>query len=155
MRKNNNNNNNNNMPLNEPASIARHMATLSEFMTCKDDTFHAPEEEFTQEHLLEIVPNDLHRWLCMKAFDKPDPGPHDNPVHGRSSSLMCCKKAISHFTPDTLFPWSAGTGQGNPTRSKDVNDLMKAAKKKEVRKQGKPSNAKRGPEFAGVVPRRK
>jgi hypothetical protein len=133
----------NNMPLNEPKSIARYMATLSEFMTYKDGLFYAPDEEFTQEQLLEIVPNDLYRWLCMKAFDKPDPGPNDNPMHGRSSSLMYYKKAISHFMPNTLFPWNVGTGQGNPTRSKAVNDLIKAVKKKEVRKQGKPSNAKR------------
>jgi hypothetical protein len=52
-----------NMPLNEPKSIDRqHMATLSEFMTHKDGTlFHAPDEELTQEQLLEILPNDLHR----------------------------------------------------------------------------------------------
>jgi hypothetical protein len=112
-------------------------------MTCKDDTYYAPDEEFTQEQLLEIVPNDLYKWLCMKAYDKPDPGPNDNPVHGRSSSLMYYKKAISHFMPNSLFPWNVGTGQGNPTRSKEVNDLIKAVKKKEVRKQGKPSNAKR------------
>jgi hypothetical protein len=66
-------NNNNNkqqpiMPLNEPAQIDRYMATLSEFMTYKDGTFYAPDEEFTQVQLLEIVPNDLYRWLCVKAL---------------------------------------------------------------------------------------
>jgi hypothetical protein len=112
-------------------------------MTYKDGTFHAPDEEFTQAQLLEIVPNHLCRWSCMKAFDKPDPGPGDNPMHGRSSSMKCHKKAMSHFMPNNPFPWNVGTMQGNPTRSKDVNDLIKAAKKKEVQKQGKPSNAKR------------
>ena len=103
-------------------------------MSYKDDMFYAPDEEFTQECLLEIVPNDLCRWLCMKAFDKTDPGPYDNPVHGQSSALMFYKKALSHFMPNRLFPWNVGTGQGDPTRSKDVNDLIKAVKNNEVRK---------------------
>jgi hypothetical protein len=119
------------------------MATLSEFMTYKDGTFYAPDEEFTQAQLLEMVPNHLCRWLCMKAFDKPDPGPDNNPLHGRSSLMKHYQKAISHFMPNNIFPWNVGTMQGNPTRSKDVNDLIKAAKMKEVQKQGKPSNAKR------------
>jgi hypothetical protein len=71
-----------NMPLNKPKSIERHMATPSEFMTCNDGTCHAPDEEFVQAQLLAIVPKDPHKWLCVKAFNKPDPGPNDNPVHG-------------------------------------------------------------------------
>jgi hypothetical protein len=118
------------------------MATPSELMTHMDGTFHAPDDEFTQEQRLQVVPNDLCRWSCMKAFDKPDPRLNDNPMHGLSSSLMRCKKAIPHFMANNVFPWNVGTLQGNPTRSKHVNDLIKAAKKKKVRKQAKPSDAK-------------
>jgi hypothetical protein len=73
----------------------------------------------------------------------PDQTPEDNPTHGRASSLMYYKKAISYFMPNKLTPWNAISRKGNPTRSIDVYDLIKAAKKKEVRKQGTPSNADR------------
>ena len=46
------------------------------------------------------------------------------------------------------------TNQGNPTRSKDLNDFIKDVRKKEVRKQGKPSQARRAlteSEFRQVV----
>ena len=39
--------------------------------------------------------------------------------------------------------WNALANTGNPTRSVEVNNLIKKVKKEEVRKQGKPSNAKR------------
>jgi len=39
--------------------------------------------------------------------------------------------------------WNPQAGVGNPTRSVDVNELIKAVKKREVRKQGKPSQARR------------
>jgi hypothetical protein len=38
--------------------------------------------------------------------------------------------------PNCLMPWNAISGQGNPTRSIEVNTLIKKVKKKEVRKQG-------------------
>jgi hypothetical protein len=39
--------------------------------------------------------------------------------------------------------WNAISGQGNPTRSIEVNKLVKAVQKKEVRKQGAPSMTRR------------
>ena len=39
--------------------------------------------------------------------------------------------------------WSATRTEGNPTRNKDVHDLLKAVKKKEVRKQGAKSQVQR------------
>jgi hypothetical protein len=57
--------------------------------------------------------------------------------------LMYYKKAISNFMPNKLMPWNAISREGNPTRSIDMNDLIKALLKKEVWKQGTPSNADR------------
>ena len=45
--------------------------------------------------------------------------------------------------PNRLMSWNAETNQGNPTKSTEVNDLIKRAKKQEVRKQGKDSQARR------------
>jgi hypothetical protein len=52
--------------------------------------------------------------------------------------------------PNKLTAWNAISGQGNPTRSIEVNELIKKVKKKEVRKQGAPSKTRRSmtiPEF--------
>jgi hypothetical protein len=40
--------------------------------------------------------------------------------------------------PNKLMPWNAVSKEGNPTKSVPMNDLLKAVKKKEVWKQGKP-----------------
>ena len=45
--------------------------------------------------------------------------------------------------PNRLIVWVSGREEGNPTRSIEVNKLIKRVKKKEVRKQGRPSKAKR------------
>jgi hypothetical protein len=44
--------------------------------------------------------------------------------------------------PIFLMPWNAISGQGKPTRSIEVNTLIKKVKKKEVRKQGVASKAR-------------
>jgi hypothetical protein len=45
--------------------------------------------------------------------------------------------------PNRIMPWNAVTAQGNPTRSIEVNELLKRVKKKEVRKQGADPKARR------------
>ena len=50
--------------------------------------------------------------------------------------------------------WNVETGTGNPTRSVQVNELIKWVKKLEVRKQGKASSARRAieaPEFEQTI----
>ena len=72
--------------------------------------------------------------MCLKVHGKEDPGPQDNPIHGRSSTLEYYKKAISHFMPNRLIAWNVMSQVGNPMRSTEVNALIKAVKKKEVRR---------------------
>ena len=98
---------------------------------------------FTREELLEIKPMDVKRFLCMKAYDDPDPniGGGARPTNGRSDSLYHAKKALSFFMPNKAAAWC--NGQGNPTKSSLVNDMIKEVKKFEVRGEGSPSNAKR------------
>jgi hypothetical protein len=79
--------------------------------------------------------------MCVKAHGTPEPGPDDNPTEARSSSLEFWKKAISSFMLNRLMAWNVLNDVGNPTKSIEVNDLIKAIKKKEVRKQGKASTA--------------
>ena len=71
------------------------------------------------------------------------PGVDANPISARSSSLQYWKKAISFFHPNRLMVWSDGRQEGNPTRSIEINNLIKRVKKKEVRKQGVASQTRR------------
>jgi hypothetical protein len=132
--------------LNEPAQKKRYQTVLRELMTYVDDIAYAKDHDFEMAQLAQLKPHDIYRWMCTKAFDMPDPGPDDHPVHGRSSSLMYYKKAISYFMPNRLMAWNELSLAGNPTRSVAVNDLIKAVKKLEVRKLGKKPKADRAME---------
>ena len=103
------------------------------------------EHDFSIQELGRITPHDVYRWLAFKAYGNEDPGPDDKPTRARSDSLMYWKKALSYFMPNRISPWNvlANPPSGNPTRSKEVNDLIKAVKKKETRKQGKKSKSDR------------
>ena len=96
-----------------------------------------------EEKLLEITPDDIARHFKNMAYGTPTPGPNDKPVHCRSSNLEFAKKAISFFMPDRIAPWTTRDKTGNPTRSVQVNQVIKDVKKAEVRKEGVPSQARR------------
>jgi hypothetical protein len=81
--------------------------------------------------------------MNMKTFGVVNPAIDANPVSARSNSLIYYKKAISFFHPDRLMEWSTGREEGNPTRSIEVNNLIKRVKQKEVRKQGVVSQTRR------------
>ena len=109
---------------------------------------------FTQAQLLAIQPDDVKQWMCQKVFGMRDPTPDDYPTQGRSSSLEHYKKCLSYYMPNRLMQWNVATGTGNPTRSVQVNELIKWVKKLEVRKQGKASSARRAieaPEFEQTI----
>jgi len=61
----------------------------------------------------------------------PTPGPADQPTVGRSSLLEYYKKAISNYMPNKLMLWNALVQEGNPTLLVEVNNLIKAVKKKD------------------------
>lgn len=133
-----------NMPsIGDPALAKRYKPTLVAFMSHRDGQSYGKDHEFTQQELAAITPTDLHRWMCFKVYGKEEPSPDDNPVEGRSNSLLYWKKSISFFMPNRQPAWNVLTNSGNPTKSADINDLIKLVKKKEVRRQGKPSSAKR------------
>jgi len=93
-------------------------------------------------------------WQTRCSYGHPDPGHDDNPTLGCSSSLEYYKKALSYFIPYRLASWNPMTNSGNPTRSQPIIDLIKAVKKKEVRKQGKATSAVRpleAEEFASTL----
>jgi len=94
--------------------------------------------------------------MQLKAYGTPDPLPDDNPLNGRSSSLeYSYKKALSHFfMPNNLMQWNELASVGNPTKSTAVNPIIKRVKKKEVRREGVPSQARKHfelEEFKAVI----
>ena len=130
---------------NEPLALHQYYSVLHAFMCQKNSTNYPKDHEFSDTELGAITPNDLYRHFCLKAYHKHDPGPTDRPLHARASSIEFYKKAISYFMPNRLASWNylANPPCGNPTKSKEVNDLIKAIRKKETRKQGKKSKADR------------
>ena len=123
---------------------------LRRFMEHKDGREYPANHEFTQAQLLEIRPRAIVRWMNLSAYGTEEPGPDSRPLHWRSTGLGFAKKTLSWFMPNKGTPWNVESQTGNPTKSVAVNELIKAVKKSEVRKQGKKANTKRDlkrPEF--------
>ena len=112
-------------------------------MNLVNGTDHPKDYTFSDDELYALHPHQILRYFAIIAYGKEEPLETDQPTHGRSSSLEFAKKAISYYMPNRNMVWNEQTQQGNPTRSTDLNDFIKNVKKKEVRKQGKPSSARR------------
>mmetsp|Transcript_19055 Transcript_19055/g.53104 ORF Transcript_19055/g.53104 Transcript_19055/m.53104 type:complete len:134 (-) Transcript_19055:1192-1593(-) len=97
---------------------------------------------FDPDDLVEVHPINIYRWMCWKVYGKVDPSQEDNPLYGRALSMMYWKKAISYFMPNNAA-WNDSTETGNPTRSKMINNLIWAARRKETRLLGKDTQADR------------
>jgi hypothetical protein len=65
----------------------------------------------------------------------------------RFSNLESHKRAMSYVTPRKLMPWGPITSIGNPSRPREINDLVNETKKRKVRREGVPSKARRPLEF--------
>ena len=116
------------------------------FLKCMNYSFgtsHPKDYDFTTEELLELKPEHIYAFMANQVYGKPNPSDDDKPLNGRSSTLEYMKKAISFFMPNKLAGWNVETRSGNPTRSVEINELIKTVKKKEVRKEGKASSARR------------
>jgi hypothetical protein len=98
---------------------------------------------FAEDHLAAISADDILRWMNFKTFGTPFPDPDANPTGCCSSTILSWKKSISFFIPNKHHPWESLLCRGNPTRSSEILDLIKYIKKKEVRRQGVASQARR------------
>ncbi|KNC74193.1 hypothetical protein SARC_13253 [Sphaeroforma arctica JP610] len=89
------------------------------------------------ETTIQILPQDIFK------YGRENPGPDDHPTLRRESGLGFLKKSISYYMPLIANDWDPVDMKGNPTRSKDVNDLLKTIKRAELRGEGKADAAKR------------
>ena len=124
-----------------PTLSAKYNNILVKFWNYSFGTAYAKDHKFTESELLTITPELVYAYSAFKTYGIPNPGVDDFPTEGRSSSIEFSKKAISFFMPNQLAHWDVRTKSGNPTKSVQVNDLIKAVKKAEVRKQGVASSA--------------
>ena len=104
---------------------------------------YGKEKVYSQVELNRVTPDDVVRWMNLRCFGTPDPALDADPKLARSNTLQFYKKAISFFMPNRLITWNSSRMEGNPTKSLEVNGLIKRVKKKEVRKQGADSMARR------------
>jgi hypothetical protein len=133
------------MPAGQSAhNTKKYRPSLTALMRHKHpDRFIDNDTIFSVEELGAVTPLDVYSFFCDKAYGKPDPDGDDRPTLCRSSTIEFHKKAISNFMPNRLPEWNVLTSHGNPTKSILVNDLIKAIKKHEVRKEGVESKAVR------------
>ena len=98
---------------------------------------------FTNEHLAEVTAGDVVAWFNHRAYGVDVSSENDRPVHARANTLYYWKKALSSFFPNRNMTWDELTKRGNPTRSQELNDMIRKVKKFEVRGQGVESKARR------------
>ena len=91
-----------------------------------------------------MTATDVERYLRKKAFGVEESvSIEERPTLCRSYTLEVYKKVISFFIPNRIPTWDPVTKIGNPTKSVDVNQLIKAVRKHEVRTEGAKSRVKR------------
>ena len=115
-------------------NLARYKNHLVALYNHAFDTNYSKDHQFTEEELFALHPEHVFAYFCQTAYGTSTPLETDRPTKCRSSTLEFAKKAISSFMPNRLIAWNAQSVTGNPTRSVQVNDLIKRVKKEEVRK---------------------
>ena len=113
------------------------------------------EHKWTKRELKAVTPDKIMKYLKMKIYGKEDADPDvDPPIYHRRNSVLYWKKAWSYFMIDQNTPWSVIAKHGNPTRSTQVNRLLRAMNKMEAARRGKPSQARRAlvaAEFEAII----
>jgi hypothetical protein len=141
----------------DPATLKRqYKSVIATFMSFVHGRLpgsrYNPDHDFTDAELTTVTPLDVFRFMMLKAHRAEFPSPDENPIATRHATIAFGKKAISFFMPNQE-KWSVTRTEGNRTQSKDVIDLLKAVKKKEVQKQGVKSMTQRpmvGKEFQSM-----
>jgi hypothetical protein len=117
---------------------------LVRMMSFLDEVEYEIDNHFTLAELGRLNPDRIMEWFNNEIFGEAlPPNGHDLPPLVRSNTIKYWKKALSSFMPNRLMVWNEISLVGNPTRSTKLNELLRYVKKKEVRHQGVPSQARR------------
>mmetsp|Transcript_32307 Transcript_32307/g.61831 ORF Transcript_32307/g.61831 Transcript_32307/m.61831 type:complete len:598 (-) Transcript_32307:176-1969(-) len=123
----------------------RYLTILCEFMAFYHEKVkpYPKDHEFSEDELAAITPNDILKWMNVKAFGTPTPTSQSK-LTGSFSTLEFMKKALSFYMPhkenwDSVAAvvenrvdgdvsgsgcGGSGSGRGNPTKSREVKALM-------------------------------
>ena len=130
----------------DESTLKRYKCVLASFMSFVHNRSAATKYDknhvFADEVLIVVTPDNVVKYLNLKAFGTMTPAPDANPTESRHATIAFDKKAISFFMPNR-DKWSVTRTEGNPTQSREVNNLLKNVKKKEARKQGAKSRTRR------------
>ena len=74
--------------------------------------------------------------MKLTALGHSDAGDDDVPTCKRLNTLAFHKKALSYFMPNKHLGWNMVSLMGNPTRSPEVNNLIKRVRHHEVHGEG-------------------
>jgi hypothetical protein len=96
----------------------------------RDDELNDPS--FSNEQLTTIPPDDICRYFNKKAFGVDHPTDDAKPTSPRSNTLKSSKKMLSSFMLHSNVAWGNIHQEGNPTRSIQVNNVIKRVMKFEV-----------------------
>ena len=124
------------------APPAAYLSVLVRMINYLDGTSLPKGTEIPRDRISQLTPSDLMRWFNMQVFGTETPEADAHPK-ARSTSVEYWKKALSFFMTNRLLAWNEIAKVGNPTRSAELNDLVKYIKKKEVRRQGVKSQERR------------
>ena len=124
------------------APAAAYSSVLLRLINYLDSVTHPKGTEIPRERITRLTPSDLMRFFNSEIFGA-EVCPEDGNPKIRSSTVEFWKKALSSFMTNRLMAWNEVSNIGNPTRCTELNDLVKYVKKKEVRKQGVSSKARR------------
>ena len=109
---------------------------------------------FSSEEVSSIKPQEIVAWMKLTAFGHSDVGDDDVPTCGRSNTLSLHKRALSYFVPNKHLGSNTVSLTWNPTRSPEVNGLIKRVRHHEVRGEGVSSQARHAltlPDFFSLV----
>jgi hypothetical protein len=121
-----------------------HRVTVPMMSFVHDGRSFGPDHVWTNDELLAVTPEILVRYIKIKVYDCENAQPDiDPPLHHRASTILFWKKAWSYFMLNQITPWNEIARVGNPTRSTAVNKIIKAMKKMEAARLGRPSQARR------------
>ena len=93
-------------------------------MSYLDGTQYTANHEFDQARLGELTPHDLMRFFNHFTFGTETPADNATPIV-RHTSIEFMKKALSYFMPNKNMVWNELALCGNPTKSKELNALIK------------------------------
>ena len=69
------------------------------------------KREYTDAEMRQVTPTELVRWLNLRTFGVPNPGPDDELIRPlvHANTLAFWKKAISFYMPNQVHGWRSGS----------------------------------------------